>query len=258
MPGDQFHLVIEVCRSGLDATEEQQFRRRVVRLRNALARAGRDAPLGAERSRAEQRARLLSELLAGHPCAGRPPGAVSGQGGHDDHNGRARANGHDGHADGHAAQARPAPVLKGDPLVLMARKGTLEEEHMLAAREIRTLAGVLVNGLAARSVPWDEMRNDLRTAGPYRHPIERMPERLVRCYHDHYRPWAKAMEARRFGARTYTDLTLDVVVDGVSLHAIERGQRMRNGSASKCLRASLRHYAELAGWLDPADGDDAG
>ena len=228
MATNQFHIVVDICRAGLAHIGSRDFRRQVARLRNALAREGDTAETSIDRTKAGNQVASLTELLERYKSA-------------------------DHYNPGIGDLPTPETVakLKPDSILEMLRRGTLDHEHLLAADELRDVFQALVSGLTSKGTPLESGRMSLRQTGPYRQPIERMPERLARLYYDHYKPWAEEMENSRYGSVALLELTIDVVVDGHSLHDIERKQAMRNGSASKHLRAALQRYAEIAGWLTP-------
>lgn len=222
-----FHIVQEVCHTGLVHTSSRDFRGKVARLRNALLRESRDETVSELRARAMEQAASLTELLERYkPVEPDYPG------------------------DGVRPTPQTVARLKPDTILEMLRRGSLCREHQMAAEEIRNIFQALVSGLMSKSAALDQPRIDLRTTGPYRQPVERMPERLVRLYHDRYKPWADETETLHCGGRSLLDFTIEVIVDGRTLHEVERKQSMRNGSASICLRKSLQRYAEIAGWLE--------
>lgn len=225
---EQFHIIERICRIGLAHAGTLEFRKQIAYLRNILARESRDGQVDARRTAAREQAACLTVLLDRFgPAAPIYPG----------------------HGDPPTPQT--AARLKSDSILALVRSGRLDHEHLLAAEQIREVYSVLVSNLAAKTSSPDQVRMSLKNMGPWRQPFELMPERLVRLYHDHYKPWAAEIGRRKYGTKTLLELTIDVVVEAYSLHDIERSQKLRNGSASKPLRDSLQRYAELAGWLRP-------
>lgn len=228
---EQFHLVKEICSVGLVHMQTPEFRQTVAQLRNALARESKEAREAVVRNRAREQAAMLNTLLERfQPSV--PSESKS-------RNGRAEAE---------------IPRMRPDTIQLLLRKGRLEHEHGLAAEEISEIYGALLSGFSATVSASNPMRTNLRQSGPWRIPFDHLPQRLIRLYYDHYRPWSEQIKDQRCGTMPLSELTTEVVVNGRSLHEIERSQNLRNGSASEPLQRSLRIYAEIAGWLSPEPG----
>jgi hypothetical protein len=228
MAVDQFHIIKEICRAGLRQPETPDLRTSITKLRDALAEQSRQAHTRAMRSVARQQTDALTRLLKLYKSANlQRPDKPAG--------------------------AKTAVGLKRDAVSAMLRRGSLCPEHYLAAEQIREIYQALVSGFTATPRPPMEAAPRPRKAAAWYHPFERMPDRLVRLYHDRYRPWSSEMGGLRCGGKTHLELTIDVVVDGYSLHGIETHQALRHGTASTQLRAALQRYAEIAGWLERSE-----
>lgn len=128
-------------------------------------------------------------------------------------------------------------------------RGRLTREQVIAAEEIERLWQGLTRGMFARSAFRAE-----RMGTPGHHdPLDRLRPGEEIAWRNRYRPWAQEQAVTllsRAGDSTRLQLVLDVVVDNVSLRALEDQHGLRHGSALPHLRAALHRYAEIAGWID--------
>lgn len=219
---EHFNLIKQICQSGLTHAGTPEFYEYVVKLQDLLVLQGQASAKASSRNAARKQAKALTTLLERHRPGYRT--AVA------------------------SGMSQMASRLQPDTIQIMRRKGSLDQNHQLAAEEIHEIYGALTDGLTAKSRPPNEMRAKLRTLGSWHQPFERMSDRLIRLYHDHYRPWSIEASKRKLGSATLLELTLNVLICGQSLHEIERGQNLRNGAASKHLKDALQQYVEIAGW----------
>lgn len=228
---EHFNLIKQICQSGLTHAGTPEFYEHVVKLQDLLVLQGQASAKASSRNAARKQAKALSTLLERH----RPGYRTVVE----------------------SDATRIATRLRPDTVTVLRQRGSLDQNHQFAAEEIHEIYGALTDGLTAKSRPPNEMRAKLRTLGSWHQPFERMSDRLVRLYHDHYRPWSIEASKRKLGSSTLLELTLNVLICGQSLHEIERGQNLRNGAASKHFREALQQYVEIAGWEKSSSGNDS-
>lgn len=147
--------------------------------------------------------------------------------------------------------------LSADPLSRMLAKGSLTQEQVRAALEIREIYQALSAGLFARA-------HMAERTGRTRYEIG---ERIAHLHAGRYLPWAEYLAGRaanppanthaarlpatepRFGTcPVAVEIAIDIVIDGKSLAEIEQERRWRHGMAGEILRYALAVYTQRAGW----------
>lgn len=147
--------------------------------------------------------------------------------------------------------------LGQDPVRHMLGKGTLEREHADAAEEIRDVFEAVTAGLfaSARRLDVEEVISGAQRRA-FRQPVERLPERLGVLWRRRYKPWADAVDGIKLGTTrnarwSALGLAIAVLVDGRSLHGIDRELKLRRGTAAAHFRGALHRYCVVAGWIRP-------
>jgi hypothetical protein len=258
---EHFAVVEKLCRTALIMSgDAPEVRRQVAHLKSALQRQA--AANGGARSD-HGGGRQPGTPTTGVPVTGTPMnGATIGRTLQDQAGALEDLLGRGG-------ESRPLPPsgdlptpqtrarLVQDPVRHMLRKGTLEQEHVDAAEEIRDVFEAVTAGLLASARRLDVhevIAGSERRA--FRQPIERLPERLGTLWRRRYKPWADAVDAVEVGRSANArwsalGLTIAVLVDGRTLNAIDRELRLRRGTAAAQFRGALHRYCVVAGWLRP-------
>jgi hypothetical protein len=159
-----------------------------------------------------------------------------------------------GHEIGHVKPTRETEAkLRQDPLVRLIANETLSREQGRAAVEIREVYYAVVAGSLVRAHSLDRVQGG-RNAGD---------TRIDRLHVEHYLPWAVylggrgetpalgergAIPAERGRCPPALPLTIDVVIDGLTLARCDGARGWRNGTACRVLAYALAVYADLAGW----------
>ncbi len=170
---------------------------------------------------------------------------------------------------GRGAGAQPLPAsgdpptpqtrarLGQDPVRHMLGKGTLQREHADAAKEIRDVFEAVTAGLfaSARRLDVEEVISGAQRRA-FRQPVERLPERLGVLWRRRYKPWAEAVDGIKVGVTrnarwSALGLVIAVLVDGRSLHGIDRELKLRRGTAAAHFRGALHRYCVVAGTIRP-------
>ena len=128
------------------------------------------------------------------------------------------------------------------PLVEQWRDdGILQDCAEAAIREIEICHRAMTQGLGAKISSYGE-----RVSGG---PDRDWPAWVALAIRDRYGPWRDAMAIRRtaFGQPIH-EITIDALVDGVSLRSIDSARKWRKGTAKSYIMWGLREYAIMACW----------
>jgi hypothetical protein len=119
--------------------------------------------------------------------------------------------------------------------------GILHDCAEAAIREIEICHRAMTQGLGAKISSYGE-----RVSGG---PDRDWPAWVALAIRDRYGPWRDAMSIRRtaFGQPIH-EITIDALVDGVSLRSIDSARKWRKGTAKSYIMWGLREYAIMAGW----------
>ena len=150
----------------------------------------------------------------------------------------------------------PTPETKKkwepEPIGRLETRADWLREYSGAAKEIRETYTALSAGFfpAAR----DLTLGGVRSSRKFRHPVERMTDRQLEIFEDRFTPWREDVEPRaavnsNIVARSWYELSLDVIVDGVTFRDLSWLLGTRSSTLSDVFRLSMRKYAQIAGWL---------
>lgn len=137
--------------------------------------------------------------------------------------------------------------LRQNPVARMLDKGSLSREQATAAFEIAEVYTSVTAKLMARAATGERVGG----AAPLH------DTRIDKLHAANYLPWARYLgghpatdKLEPIPARcpTALELSIDVVVDGVTLAECEKNRKWRHGTAALFLRYALAVYADLAGW----------
>lgn len=137
--------------------------------------------------------------------------------------------------------------LRQNPVARMHSSGSLSGEQAKAALEIAQIYHAVVAQLMARAATGERVGG----AAPLH------DTRIDKLHAANYLPWARylgghpatdKLEPIRARCPTALELSIDVVVDGVTLAECEKNRKWRHGTAALFLRYALAVYADLAGW----------
>lgn len=138
------------------------------------------------------------------------------------------------------------PRLKRSAVAGLFERGLLEGAELRAAAEIERIYIGLTRGLFARAANYEGgggRRVDLAEA-------------LAIAHRDRYKPWADQLSAsRKRGGPPIFEIAIDCLVEGRSLHELDRLWRWRHGKAADYLCEALTLYARLAGWRTEPGSD---
>jgi len=150
----------------------------------------------------------------------------------------------DGYELGHVKPtAETQAKLRADTIVRLVGNKTLTDEQGRAAVEIRDVYERVAAGLLARTSD-----PAMRSSGT----MPQMPERTALLHAQRYLPWARYLaggaQPSRGRCAAALEITIDVLIEGLSLTQCDRARRWRNGTAVKLFVYALSVYADLAGW----------
>jgi len=148
-----------------------------------------------------------------------------------------------------AAKAR---AEANKPLIEQWRdEGNLQDCMEAAIKEIEVCHRAICEGLWTKTASY----GDRVSGGADRD----WPAWVALAIRDRYGPWRDAMAIRRtaFGQPIH-EITIDALVDGVSLRSIDSARKWRKGTAKSYIMWGLREYAIMAGWAARAKSEHNG
>lgn len=142
-----------------------------------------------------------------------------------------------------APEPLPALPRSVDPLVRLLADGRIGRDEFRAGREIGTVSYLTTREARGRQTASYAERTD---RGPSHDPATYVDmEARFSAWHG----WAKMLPATTRGdAASLADLTLLLCVDGATLWGLRQRYRADERTILCRVRASLGHYASLAGW----------
>jgi hypothetical protein len=163
---------------------------------------------------------------------------------------QATASARRGAAEPGTERVRPTPETLArrqiDAVSKLLAEGRIGEAELGAADEIERVFTAVSAGLFARARAIDGALGG--SAGTQRRP--EMAAWLARAYRDHFQPWADRLERLHREDRhpPMLAITIASLIDGQGLRQIERGERLKNGTAARAIAVALELYARMAGW----------
>ena len=122
--------------------------------------------------------------------------------------------------------------LTEDPLVVFRKKNILNDEEIWAFKRIRRAIQIITNGTEVRTSRFNAVSVQVSR---FDHHSESDYEINIK---DHYNHWIDRMTAKCLQAGP----VLDIIIDELSLSAIDRKWGKRKGWAKTHLKSSLRLY----------------